>query len=132
MIVDSSAVVAILRQEPDAEILAEAIEQAMPVRMSVATFLETAIVVDSKRDAIASRRLDDFMREASIEVVEVSLEQVRVAREAYRDFGKGSGHRAGLNFGDVFAYALARTSGEPLLFMGDDFAATDIEPALVR
>jgi len=78
---------------------------------------------------VASRRFDDLIREAAIVVEPVTEEQARLGRAAYRDFGKGSGHRAQLNFGDCFAYALARASGEPLLFKGADFTHTDISPA---
>ena len=99
-------------------------------RISAANFVEAALVIDGSRDPIASRRFDDFFKEASIAVEPVTLEQARLAREAYRDFGKGSGHPAKLNFGDCFAYALAKATGEPLLFKGDGFIHTDIAPAL--
>jgi ribonuclease VapC len=79
---------------------------------------------------VASRRFDDLFREADLIIEEVTEAQARIAREAYRDFGKGSGHPAGLNFGDCFAYALAKTTGEPILFKGDDFSRTDLSPAL--
>jgi ribonuclease VapC len=130
VIVDTSAVVAILRDEPDAPACARAIEAAFPRRISAANFVEAAIVIDGSRDPVASRRFDDLVREAQLEVEPVTEAQARIAREAYRDFGKGSGHRAQLNFGDCFAYALARITGEPLLFKGGDFAHTDITPAL--
>ncbi|HEV8679985.1 MAG TPA: type II toxin-antitoxin system VapC family toxin [Stellaceae bacterium] len=130
MIVDSSALIAILRDEADAATYADAIEKADVCRISAATFLETAIVVDGSRDPILSRRLDDFVTEAAIAIQPVTEAQARIAREAYRDFGRGSGHPARLNFGDCFAYALARERGEPLLFKGDDFTHTDVTPAL--
>lgn len=130
MIVDSSAVIAILRNEPEAEDLADAIERAPARRISAANLFETAIVVDGSRDPIASRRLDDLVRDAGLIVEPVTEAQVRIARAAYRDFGKGSGHAAGLNFGDCFAYALARERGEPLLFKGNDFGRTDVASAL--
>ena len=130
MIVDSSALLAILRDEPEAEVFARAIEAAHQRRISAANFLEAAIVVDGTRDPIASRRFDDFVREAQLGIEPVTEAQVRIAREAYRDFGRGSGHPAQLNFGDCFAYALARVAGEPLLFKGGDFARTDIAPVL--
>jgi ribonuclease VapC len=98
-------------------------------RMSAANYLEAAIVIDGSRDPIASRRFDDLLREAGIAIDPVTEEQAKVAREAYRDFGRGSGHAAKLNFGDCFAYALAKTSGEPLLFKGDDFIHTGIAVA---
>lgn len=130
MIVDTSAVLAILRNEPEAEAFARAIEAAQQRRMSAANFLEAAIVVDGSRDPIASRRFDDFVREAQLGIEPVTEAQARIARDAYRDFGKGDGHPARLNFGDCFAYALARAAGEPLLFKGADFAHTDIARAL--
>ena len=130
MIVASSALVAILRNEPDAPAFAAAIDHATVRRISAANFLEAAIVVDSSRSPVASRRLDDVMREAELAIEPVTEAQAHLARDAYRDFGKGSGHPARLNFGDCFAYALARDTGEPLLFKGDDFAQTDITSAL--
>src|SRR5438105_3023959 len=98
--------------------------------MSAATYLETAIVIDSRRNPIASRRVDEFLEEAEIAIEAVDAEQAKLARAAYRDFGKGSGHPAQLNFGDCFSYALARSRREPLLFKGDDFVHTDIRSAL--
>ena len=129
MIVDSSAIIAILRGEKEAQACALAMEQAEILRISAANFLETAIVIDCSRDPIASRRLDDFVKEAGLIIEGVSERQAWIAREAYRDFGKGSGHPARLNFGDCFAYALAKTSGEPLLYIGDDFVHTDVTTA---
>lgn len=129
MIIDASAVIAILRDEPEAADCAAAIEAASVRRMSAANFLEAAIVIDGSRDPIASRRLDDLLREAQISIAPVTETQARIAREAYRDYGRGSGHSARLNFGDCFAYALARETGEPLLFKGDDFSHTDATPA---
>jgi ribonuclease VapC len=130
MIVDTSALVAVLRQEPGWQRLLEAIEAARVCHMSAANFLEAAIVVDSKRDAIAGREFDTFMANADIAISPVDEAQARIARAAYRDFGKGSGHPARLNFGDCFAYALAKATGEPLLFKGDDFSHTDVARAL--
>src|SRR6266404_3062462 len=126
MIVDTSALVAILRDEPDAKDCAFAIERSPKRRVSAANFVETALVIDGSRDPIASRRFDDLVKEARIVIEPVTETQARIAREAYRDFGKGSGHPAKLNFGDCFAYALAKATGEPLLFKGDDFIHTDI------
>jgi ribonuclease VapC len=128
VILDSSAVIAILRAEPEAFAMAEAIDFAAVRGISAVSYVEAAIVIDSGRDPIASRRFDDFFREAEVVVQPVTTRQARIAREAYRDFGKGR-HRAGLNFGDCFAYALAKEKGETLLFKGDDFRHTDIEPA---
>jgi len=130
VIVDSSALVAILRGEADAAAYTDAIEEAAQCRISAASFLETAIVIDSSRNPIASRRLDDLVREAGMAVEPFTEAQAHIARQAYRDYGRGSGHSAQLNFGDCFAYALARATGEPLLFKGDDFRHTDIAPAI--
>jgi ribonuclease VapC len=130
MIVDTSALIAILRYEPDAKIYADAIERATSRRISAANFLETAIVIDGSREPIASRRFDDLCLEAQLIIEPVTEAQARIAREAYRDFGRGSGHRASLNFGDCFAYALAKATGEQLLFKGGDFAHTDIRVAV--
>src|SRR5262249_4335649 len=125
VIVDSSALVAILHCEPEAAAYLRAIYNAGQCRISAANFLEAAIVIDAGRSAIASRRLDDLLREAQMVIEPVTEEHARIAREAYRDFGRGSGHLARLNFGDCFAYALARATGETLLFKGDDFRHTD-------
>jgi ribonuclease VapC len=130
MIVDTSALIAILRDEPEAAACAEAIEAAPHCRISAANFVEAAIVIDGSRDPVGSRRFDDLVKEAKLVIEAVTEMQARIAREAYRDFGRGSGHPARLNFGDCFAYALARATGEPLLFKGDDFSHTDIVPAL--
>lgn len=125
MIIDSSALLAILYQENDAATFSRAIVEATSCRMSAANFLESAINVDINGDAEASRLLDRFIERAGIEIVSVSAEQAQIARQAYLDFGKGR-HPACLNFGDCFAYALVRLTGEPLLFKGDDFSKTDI------
>jgi ribonuclease VapC len=97
--------------------------------MSAASYLETSIVIDAHRDAALSARIDDLILDAEIVIEPVTLEQARLARQAYRDYGKGSGHRANLNFGDCFSYALAREKREPILFKGDDFVHTDLRPA---
>ncbi|MFI6681490.1 type II toxin-antitoxin system VapC family toxin [Kribbella sp. NPDC050470] len=131
MIIDTSALIAILRAEPDAADFAEAIEAAPSRRISAANFLEAAVVMDSARDPVVSRRFDELVAAAEILVEPVTEAQARTAREAYRDFGKGSGHPAGLNFGDCFAYALAKEAGEPLLFKGKDFIHTDLASALI-
>lgn len=130
MIVDSSALIAILRHEPEAQTCAQALERAAIRRISAANLLEAAVVIDGSRDPIASRRFDELVTAAELTVEPVTERQVGIARAAYRDFGKGSGHPAGLNFGDCFAYALAKDTGEPLLFKGGDFSHTDIEAAL--
>jgi ribonuclease VapC len=127
MIVDTSALIAILRDEPQAETLAHAIESSSVRRLSAVSFVEAAVIIDASRDPVASRRFDDLIKEAQIIIEPVTEEQARIAREAYRDFGRGTGHPAKLNFGDCFAYALAKFTAEPLLFKGDDFARTDIK-----
>ena len=130
MIIDTSALIAILRAEDDASDMALAIERAAARRISAANYLETAVVIDASRDPIASRRFDELVDVAELQVEPVTHDQARIARDAYRDFGKGSGHKADLNLGDCFAYALAKSTGEALLFKGNDFSHTDITPAL--
>jgi ribonuclease VapC len=130
MIIDASAIIAILREEPEARSCAEAIASASSRRVSAVNYVEAAAVIDGSRNPIASRRFDDLFREAQLIIEPVTEDQARIAREAYRDFGKGSGHPAGLNFGDCFAYALAKATGEPILFKGDDFRRTDLSPVL--
>ena len=97
--------------------------------MPAANFLEIAVVVDSLRDPVKSRRFDELVRALGIEIVDSTAEHARIARAADRDFGEGSGHAASLNFGDCFSYALASATGEPLLFKGDDFTQTDVNTA---
>ena len=126
MIIDTSAIIAVLRGEPDASTFARAIADATIRRVSTVNFVESAVVIDASKDPIASRRFDEFVKEANISVEPVTVDQAQIARAAYRDFGRGSGHPAKLNFGDCFAYALAKSFGEPLLFKGSDFAHTDI------
>ncbi len=128
MIVDTSAIIAVLRGEDDADRFIQALATATDIRMSAATWLESAIVVDANRDPVLSGRFDDFIGAAGITVEPVTAEHVRLARQGYRDFGKGH-HPAGLNFGDCFSYAMARAAGEPLLFKGADFTLTDIAVA---
>jgi ribonuclease VapC len=130
MIVDTSAIVAILRNEPDAESFANSIADSKIRRVSAVNYVEAAAVIDGSRNPIASRRFDEFFREASLVVEAVTPEQAQIAREAYKDFGKGSGHPAQLNFGDCFAYALAKAMSEPILFKGRDFIYTDLVSAL--
>lgn len=131
MIVDSSAIIAILRDEPEAAACAKAIASAKARRVSAVSYVEAAVVIDVGRDPVASRRFDDLCREAQLVIEPVTESQARIAREAYRDFGKGSGHSAALNFGDCFSYALAKATGEPLLFKGDDFTRTDLAPSII-
>lgn len=130
MIVDTSAIIAILRDEQDAQRYIDALASAQTARISAGTYVETAIVVDANRDPVLSGRLDDIIAVTHIAVEPVTQTHAEIARKAYRDFGRGSGHPAELNFGDCFAYALARASGEPLLYKGDDFATTDVTPAI--
>ncbi len=125
MVLDTSAILAILFGEIDAAEFASAIELA-PVRMmSAATLLEASIVIDARKGEEGARDLDLFIYRAGVEIVPVDIEQVEVARLAWRKFGKGR-HVAALNYGDCFAYALARVSNSPLLYKGDDFRQTDI------
>jgi ribonuclease VapC len=130
MIIDTSALIAILRAEPDARKYAQAIEAASHRRISAVNFVEAAVVMDGSRDPVASRRFDELVAAAELVIEPVTCEQAQIAREAYRDFGNGSGHRARLNFGDCFAYALAKVSDEPLLYKGNDFTETDLQSAL--
>jgi ribonuclease VapC len=130
MIIDTSAIIAILRDEPEAASYARAIADATDKRVSAVNFVESAVVIDASRDPIATRQFDEFVREANISIESVTKIQAQIARDAYRDFGRGSGHPAKLNFGDCFAYALAKAFGEPLLFKGGDFVHTDIVSAL--
>ncbi len=130
MIIDTSAVIAILQNEPETQRFLHAISEDNDCRVSAATYLEAAIVVDGVRNPVLSRRLDELIQSADIKIEPLTEIQARIARDAYRDFGKGSGHPAQLNFGDCFAYALARDRGEPLLFKGNDFSQTDVRSAL--
>lgn len=130
MILDTSAVITILRDEPEAPAFAKVIEEAVHRRMSAVNYVEAAVVIDGSRDPIASRRFDDLIREAQVIIEPVTEAQARIARQAYRDFGKSSGHPARLNFGDCFAYALAKETNEPILFKGGDFSHTDVISAL--
>lgn len=125
MVIDTSAILALLFNEPEADDIEVALDDD-PVRlMSTASCLEAAVVVEARLGAAGGRELDLLVHKGQIELVPVTAEQAEVARSAWRQFGRGR-HEAGLNFGDCFAYALAASSGEPLLFKGDDFAKTDI------
>ena len=128
MVIDTSALVAMLTDEPDAELF-EARVADDPVRtMSTASYLETANVIESRFGDSGGRELDLWLHRASVSLVAVDADQAEVARAAYRQYGKGR-HRAGLNYGDCFSYALAKVSGQLLLFKGDDFGHTDIVAA---
>lgn len=131
MVIDASALVAILTAEPEKRTFLEAIEGADILRLSVATFVEVSIIIEARLAAAGVRDLDRFVSLAGIELVPVDVEQGEVARAAYSRFGKGR-HRAALNYGDCFAYALAKVLGEPLLCKGTDFAQTDLALAVAN
>ena len=122
MIVDSSAIVAMLREEPEVDAMITALVGADNSAISAANYLEAAIVIDRDRNPLESAKLDGLLVRFGIAIAPVTEAQARLARQAYRDFGKGSGHPAMLNYGDCFAYALAAERGEPLLYKGNDFA----------
>jgi ribonuclease VapC len=125
MVIDTSALLSILQDDPERRSFNEAIEAAESRVMSVANYVEVSIVVESRHGAEGLRELDRFVDRAGIELVGVDVGQGKMARDAFSRFGKGR-HAAGLNFGDCFAYALARTLAQPLLFKGDDFSKTDL------
>ena len=129
MIIDTSAILAILLGEADATHYEDAIAAAWPRRMSAVALLEAAMVIEGRGDAAAGQALDAMLEKASVELVAVTAEQAAAARRAWRRFGKGN-HPAALNFGDCFAYALAEMTGEPLLFKGSDFSRTDVNVAM--
>jgi len=126
MVIDTSALIALIAGEPEAETFLEAITEAPSASLSAASYVEAGIVLE--RFPAHAAILDDLLIELDIDIVAVTATQARLAREAFRDFGKGR-HPAALNYGDCFSYALAKTIGEPLLFKGDDFARTDVESA---
>ena len=130
MIIDTSAIIAMLKFEADGEeIMDRVLDAKESCKMSAAQYLEAGIVADSEREPVKMARLDEILEMLSIELAPVTPSQAKLARQAYRDFGRGSGHPAKLNFGDCFAYALAVDSGQPLLFKGNDFTHTGIERA---
>lgn len=129
MILDTSALVAILFGEPEAARYAQLIHDADRSLISAANFVELSIVIESQIGPAASRQSEAFFRRAGIGIEPVTVDQAYLARQAFLDFGKGR-HPAGLNFGDCFAYALAKATGEPLLFKGEDFEKTDVAAAL--
>jgi ribonuclease VapC len=129
MILDSSPLIAILAQEPDYEVFVQAISSAPRCRISAANFVELSIVIEGQFGADVLRQCDALFRRIGIVIEPVTVEQAQVARQAFHDFGKRR-HAAGLNFGDCFAYALAKITSEPLLFKGEDFKKTDILSAL--
>jgi ribonuclease VapC len=128
MILDTSALVAVLYGEPEARDFVERIRAADVCQISVANHVELSMVIESQLGPNGARQADAFLRRAGVVVEPITIEQGDLARQAFLDFGKGR-HKAGLNFGDCFAYALARATGEALLFKGDDFALTDIRRA---
>ncbi len=128
MVVDTSALLAILEDESTAQRLVDALSAADAIRVSAGTALEAGIVVEARRGEAGGRELDLLLHRLRADVVSVTAEHVEIARDAYRRYGKGH-HPAALNFGDCFAYALASALGEPLMFVGNDFARTDVEVA---
>lgn len=129
MVVDTSALIAILNAEPEARTFAAALAGASVCRISAASFVEAGLV--ARRDPTGAWRqaVEQLVADYAIRIEPVTERQARAALDAYDRFGKGTGHPAGLNYGDCFSYALASGTGEPLLFKGDDFAATDVVPA---
>jgi ribonuclease VapC len=130
LIVDTSAVIAILLDEPEGPALIAAILASDRALMSAASYVEVGVVIDRMGDPVLTRRLDQLLKVLEVTVRSFDAEQAAIARAAHTDFGRGSGHPAKLNFGDCMTYALAKTTGEPLLFVGDDFSATDLRSAL--
>ncbi len=127
MVVDTSALIAILGMEAESARLAAAMEADANRLISAATLVEAGVVIESRYGASGGRELDLLAARASLSIEAVTTQQAEVAREAWRRYGRGR-HPAGLNFGDCFSYALARVTGEPLLFKGDDFTHTDVTP----
>ncbi|MCM0020497.1 MAG: type II toxin-antitoxin system VapC family toxin [Tagaea sp.] len=130
MIVDSSALIAILRKEDESPSFLAAIEASSMRSISAVNLVESSIVAQRSGGAAGEAILDELVVRFELHPVSVDLRQMEIAREAHRRFGKGTGHPARLNFGDCFAYALAKATGRPLLYKGADFALTDIEPAV--
>ncbi len=130
MIVDTSALMAILLLEPDADRFAAAMVNATSLSMSAGSWIETTAVLVRRFPQLSSVEPERSAMKIGIEIVPVTVQQAKIAGAAYRRFGRGTGHPANLNFGDCFAYALSRATGEPLLFKGDDFAQTDVVAAL--
>lgn len=128
MIVDSSVIIAIVLEEPEQEMFNAILAQSNDSKLSAGSWIELAAVM-TNRAAILAPTIDRLMAHFQIEIAAVTADQARIGHEAYRRYGRGSGHPARLNFGDCFAYALSRATGEPLLFKGDDFSQTDIVAA---
>lgn len=130
MIVDASAICSIMLEEPDLELYLAALNEAPNCKMSVANWLEAAIRIDQAGTSVSSAAFDELIEKTPIDLIPVTPSQANRARRAYQMYGRGTGHPAKLNYGDCFAYALARETGEPLLFKGNDFKHTDIDAAL--
>jgi ribonuclease VapC len=126
MVLDSSALIAILENEPQATVFATTIELNSIRLLSAVSWVETAMVIESRHGNIGQQKFDELLRKAQVEIVPVTVEQAEIARCAFRLYGKGR-HPAALNFGDCFSYALAKLTGEPLLFKGNDFSQTDLK-----
>ncbi len=126
MVIDTSVIAAILFGEDDAVRFAEAIEDDPTRLMSSGSVLEASLVIESELSEAGAREIDLLLHTAAIEIVAFTVDQLKVARHAFRTYGKGR-HPAGLNYGDCFSYALSKTSGEPLLFKGNDFSRTDVD-----
>ncbi|MCL2594690.1 MAG: type II toxin-antitoxin system VapC family toxin [Promicromonosporaceae bacterium] len=132
MIIDTSAIMSVLLDEPTADAISEALTATSDVQLSAASLVELQAVISHRGDVQLSRRADAFLKVYDVEVVDFTAEHAQIARNAYRDFGRASGHPARLNFGDCFSYALAYATDKPLLYVGDDFSQTDIRSALPR
>lgn len=129
MILDTSSIIAILAKEPDSERYIQAISRVRQCRISAGNYVELSIVLEGQFSNEVLQQCDSLFRRVRVIIEPVTVEQAQLARQAFHDFGKGR-HAAGLNFGDCFAYALAKITGEPLLFKGEDFKRTDLVPAL--
>jgi ribonuclease VapC len=130
VIVDSSALVAILKREPDWRWFAAALDNSDKSYISAATYLEICVVMERLKIPAMNHDIDELMEQFEIVIEPVSVAQAKIARQAYRDYGRGSGHPANLNFGDCFSYALASEKREPLLYKGDDFVHTNLRSAV--
>jgi ribonuclease VapC len=132
VIVDTSAIVAIARGEAGAEALKDALVHSANSRMSAASYVELCAVMQRPGRPEINRTVDRLLEDYEIRIAAFDADQARAAAQAYRDYGRGSGHPARLNLGDSYSYALAHVTGEPLLFLGDDFTYTDVRPALTQ
>lgn len=130
MIIDSSAILAVLKSEPEAPAYLRALENVSVRRLSAATLFEASVVVDGSRNSFVILEYERFLATYSVIIEPVTEIQAKIARQAYREFGRGSGSSAQLNFGDCFSYALAKDKNEPLLYKGNDFVHTDVRSAM--